>query len=470
MSPSGAQPAEPYSPRRRTALVLAGTGTAGAYHAGVLRALDEAGVKIDVAAGCGIGAIGALFAAVDGAQWLWNEKGFWRRAAVSNLYPWRPAVRLAAGALAVAVAVVAIPIAAMAAGLVVFPLDFVLKMVGVSAASGLANRFLVFLQSAFSPEALPTWLPRIVVLVLALAAVAAFVGGWVGDSKRRKRGWIWWRAVRPPLSSRSAVAHCWSVVWDLLRGAAQLKQPSEAELGRRYTEVLAENLGQPGFRELVFTVHDLDARRDLIFALVGEDRRRDLVRRRTTEAAEARRAEVIDLAGMARDHLPDGVAGSLAIALATDPHDLAFAPDEYWRGETHRVCDRPASVARLVDELANLSVEQILLVSAAPETPGPHALARPRIDAKGRLGEYLLSFEAAAIRDVGGSGIHGSPKMFLIRPEHNPVGPFDFGGGFDDRSDRRQGLSELMARGYEDAYHQFIEPVLGASGERVGKR
>ena len=27
-----------------------------------------------------------------------------------------------------------------------------------------------------------------------------------------------------------------------------------------------------------------------------------------------------------------------------------------------------------------------------------------------------------------------------------------------------------MSRGYEDAYHQFIEPVVGASGERVGQR
>ena len=34
--------------------------------------------------------------------------------------------------------------------------------------------------------------------------------------------------------------------------------------------------------------------------------------------------------------------------------------------------------------------------------------------------------------------------------------------------DRRQPLGELMNRGYEDAYHQFIEPVVGASGERVG--
>ena len=60
-----------YSPQLRTALVLTGTGTAGAYHAGVLRALHEAGVKLDVIAGRGVGVIGALFAAVDGAQRLW---------------------------------------------------------------------------------------------------------------------------------------------------------------------------------------------------------------------------------------------------------------------------------------------------------------------------------------------------------------------------------------------------------------
>jgi len=42
-------------------------------------------------------------------------------------------------------------------------------------------------------------------------------------------------------------------------------------------------------------------------------------------------------------------------------------------------------------------------------------------------------------------------------------------GGFDDRSDRRQPLGELIARGYEDAYHQFIEPIVGGSGERVGQ-
>ena len=49
------------------------------------------------------------------------------------------------------------------------------------------------------------------------------------------------------------------------------------------------------------------------------------------------------------------------------------------------------------------------------------------------------------------------------------IDAFDFNGGFDDRSDRVQPLAELMTQGYEDAYHQFVEPVVGASGDRVGQ-
>ena len=55
-----------YSPKRRTALVLTGSGTSGAYHAGVLKALDESGVKIDLVVGSGVGAVAAAFAAVAG--------------------------------------------------------------------------------------------------------------------------------------------------------------------------------------------------------------------------------------------------------------------------------------------------------------------------------------------------------------------------------------------------------------------
>ena len=254
-------------------------------------------------------------------------------------------------------------------------------------------------------------------------------------------------------------------MWDLVRGATQLKGPTPAELGRRYAEMLTENIGQPGFRELIITAHDGDAHRDLLFALVAEHRRRDLVRRATSEAADVRRAEVFDLAGVARDHLADAVAAALSIPLATEWHAVTFAADAYWRGETHRLGDRPASLIRLIDELIDLGAEQIVLVSAAPELPGPHALASPRLDGRGRLGEYLQSTEAAIVRDA--TTTTEGVRIFTVRPAHNPIGPFDFSGGYDDRSDRRQGLAELINRGYEDAYHQFIEPVVGASGDDV---
>ena len=43
----------------------------------------------------------------------------------------------------------------------------------------------------------------------------------------------------------------------------------------------------------------------------------------------------------------------------------------------------------------------------------------------------------------------------------NPIGPLDFEGAYDERSDRYQSLGELLDRGYEDAYRQFVEPIVG---------
>jgi hypothetical protein len=55
----------------------------------------------------------------------------------------------------------------------------------------------------------------------------------------------------------------------------------------------------------------------------------------------------------------------------------------------------------------------------------------------------------------------------VICPSHNPVGPFDFTGAYDEASDRRHSTDELMEGAYEDAYRLFIEPVVGASGEHL---
>jgi hypothetical protein len=113
-------------------------------------------------------------------------------------------------------------------------------------------------------------------------------------------------------------------------------------------------------------------------------------------------------------------------------------------------------------------VEQIVLVSGAPDAADPHALAHVRLDGRGRVGEYLQSLETAQAADLAQHGSWMPARMYQIRPAHNPVGPLDFRGGLDDRSERRVPVAELMALGYKDAYQQFIEPVLGASGEGIG--
>jgi hypothetical protein len=41
------------------------------------------------------------------------------------------------------------------------------------------------------------------------------------------------------------------------------------------------------------------------------------------------------------------------------------------------------------------------------------------------------------------------------------------GGAYDRASDRHCTLTDLVERGYEDAHRLFIEPALGAAGERV---
>jgi hypothetical protein len=458
----GASPShafEPYSPRRRTALVLTGTGTAGAYHAGVLRALHEAGVKIDLVAGRGIGAIGALFVAVDGAPCLWDEKGFWRAATVSSLYGWRTGPRVVAAAIGTAFAIVAVPIAVVALGLLVFPIDFVLKMVGAGGASGLVGTYVRVAQAAFAPEGLPTWLPRLALLDLAAAAVFLLVDGWSADA-RAPRGPLWWRALRAPLSVSRIVGRTWQALWDLLRGAAQLKQPPAEDLARRYIEVLSDNLGQPGFCELLITVHDLDARRDLIFALLGESRRRELIRRPTTAADESRRAEVLDLAGTGREHLVDAVAGSLSIPLLTEPRAITFAAEATGAGNAPAVRStrQPDSSDRRADRPRR----------AADRAGRGHSKPSDRASPPGstaRPPRRVRSRQAAVLHDA--TTTTAGVRIYTVRPVHNPIGPFDFQGGFDHRSHRYQSLAELMAQGYEDAYHQFIDPVVGASGERI---
>lgn len=465
----GDTPDRAYSTRLRTALVLTGSGTAGAYHAGVLRALHEAGVRIDLVAGRGIGAIGALFAAVDGGAKLWEPGGIWRRPSIRAAYGWRPSLKAAGWALVAAGLLLSVPLLLFAAGVLVAVAGVLLWLVGLTGAqTAMTSWYARSLDALFAPTALPTVLPRLIVLslIVALAVCAGMLVSRImhAPARRRVGRGRFWQLLGAPLSTTSLVDATVSELWNLIRGAAPIAAPPVSELGRRYAELLAENLGQPGFRELLLVAHDMDAGRDLVFALLGTPHRARFFGR---PADTNRSSEALDLGGLGRDHVVDALAAALALPVATEPHLIRYAIDGPWRGEAHRLCDRPGALPRLLEEAAAAGAEQVIVLSAAPLPSHAHELRSGRGDLRGHAGEQLGSFETAALHDAAELAPGRFAGVYFIRPVHNPVGLFDFGGSDDERSDRRFTLSELVDRGYEDAYRQFIDPVVGASGDRM---
>ena len=448
-----------------------GTGADGAYHAGAMRAIQEAGVKVDVVGGRGIGAIAAVLGAVDGGAQLWDSHGFWRSPAVDTFYRWRwPFAVLRWLGLAL-ITVLAIPAAVILLGLIVYPIALLLGMAGLAVGAYFVEGFVWTLGRAFSPPALPTWIPRLAALfsiaALLVLGIGAWLAWWRSPLYRRSSGNRMWTLLGSPVDASAAIHHATETVWRLLKGGAEIKTPQADDLSRRYSELLAENLGQPGFRELLLVVHDLDANRDLVFGLVRDPYRRMLFPAPGGVSA-TRRAEAHDLTSGTQGFLADVLAAALTLPGVSEARLIRFTPDAYWRGETHRLVDRPASTGRLLEEAAAAGAEQVIVVAATPEPPGPHELRPPRLDGLGRVGEQIASAEASALSDALRHLHHRFQGVYLIRPSHNPIRPLDLTGAYDERSDRVQPLTELMERGYEDTYRQFIEPFLGASGERIG--
>src|SRR4030095_2028933 len=139
-----------YSPSRRTALVLTGTGAHGAYHAGVLRALQEAGVKIDLIAGQGVGAGSAALAAIDGAARLWDAQGIWRSPTVPQLYTWRKPLRVAAWIGLVLITILLAPFLVLLVGLLINLVGFLLEMLQIDAGRTLVSGYSAWLQGVFA--------------------------------------------------------------------------------------------------------------------------------------------------------------------------------------------------------------------------------------------------------------------------------------------------------------------------------
>src|SRR5438477_1812626 len=474
-----------YSPRRRTALVLTGSGTSGAYHAGVLRALDESGVKLDLVVGSGIGVVAAAFGAAAGGARLYGGDGFWSDVSWSAFFRLRPALRITVLLLACSFGVFLMPVVlALVAGLL-FPLVLIVDLVSPGAAGRAGAALLI------APSLLRA--PFLAALALPIFCLcAAFLLGlgrlWLTHRKRIGETFEW---LLDPGPGRARLR---DALWAIARGPAIASRvPSEDEVGRKYVSLLSENLGQPGFRELILRTADLETGGALPFVLL-DDAHRDAFAAARSRGPRSRLEALpgaIDLRAPGCDALLfDAVMTGLLAPGVAPVRRVTFPKGGLFAGESHRLTEAGLAGGSGLAEAIAAGAEQILVVTAAPEDASPLPRRRgPRALADGVLATLERQAVEADLEWVerinrivdtlghrtedGGRGwqdpatgrVYRAVALYVIRPERRVLAPLDLDGSEDPSTEVRATTDDLLELGYRDAYRLFVEPVVGAVPE-----
>lgn len=472
-----------YSPKRRTALVFSGSGSTGAYHAGALKAIDESGVKIDLVVGSGVGALAAAFASVAGGAKLYGPDGFWSDLSWSSLYRVRTALRVAFVLLGAALVVFALPLLlAVLAGLL-FPLALIVDLV----APGAPARLLAGVGGAPLLLRAP-FLAALAAPVFALSVTAFVAAVRVFLSDRRRAGELFEAALDPS----QGLARLRRSLWEVARGTALSGSvPSPVELSRKHVALLLENLGQPGFRELIVRTCDMETGRALPFGLLQEAGRLSFAAARSKDRSQPDGAppQAIDLRGTEHAALLfDAVATGLLPPIILPPVRVAFPRGGPFPGETHRLTDASLCGGSGLREALDAGAEQVILVSGSPEQSGlrqrrrgPRALADAAIAALERQAieadlEAALRVNrmvqtlghqkddgARAWQDPETGREHREFALYVVRPPARALGPLELDGALDPATEVQQTLEDLVEQGYRDAYRLFVEPVIGGT-------
>ena len=456
-----------YSPKRRTALVFTGSGTSGSYHAGVLKALEESGVKIDLVVGSGAGAIAAAYAAVDGGARLYGPGGFWERVRWRSLFRLRPAVLVVLGLLAASFVAFLLPaVLALLAGLL-----FPLVLIADRAAPGGPTRFMEGL--GVGPESLSgPYLAALAAPIFALALFALVSGVVLAMRDRRRLA----ESFESFFDVRPGQERLRRGLWEIARGAALSSgPPSEAELGRRYV-----------LKSLLCT---LTSRQDLIARMRNEWR----------ALGQLDHRNIVDVvnAGATSNGVPfyvmelllgETLVTGLLPPVALPVRRVAFPKGGPFGGQTHRLTDATLLAGSGLSEALAAGAEQVIVVSGAPETATPAARRRgpwARLDAtlsllEGQALERDIS-EAERINrmvatlghrvDDGSRGwqdpatgrLYRELALYVIRPPRRTLGPLEVGGARDPATEVVQTTADLLEQGYRDAGRLFVEPVVGGA-------
>jgi len=254
-----------------------------------------------------------------------------------------------------------------------------------------------------------------------------------------------------------------------------------------------ENLGQPGFRELILRVADLETGGPLAFVLLSAEGRHTFA----TAMAPGRRWRGEGLPG-AVDLTAEGHEGLLFPAVLTGllpPFSaglcrVAFPKRGRFPGETHRLADATLAGGCGLAEAIAAGADQVILAAPVPEAHSPgHARRGPKAamsSALATLERQAFEAELAAVErtnrmvetlghrdDVGrqawedpASGrIHRELSLYVIRPARRAIGPLELDGVEEASTEVVETLDDLLEQGYRDTYREFVEPVVGGAPE-----
>lgn len=471
-----------YSPRRRTALVFTGIGTAGAYHAGVLKALDESGVKVDLVVGSGVGAIAAAYAAVAGGARLYGPRGFWDGVGVRSVYRLRPAVSVALLLLGSSFGVFLLPLAVALVGGLLFPLVLIVDRLAPGVPSRLLGRFWAAPETLSGPYLGALAAP---IFVLSVFAIAFLARAWLREPRRFAE------RFESHLTARRGEERLRRGLWEIARGPALSKAPpSETELGKRFVALLAENLGQPGFRELILRTADLDTGGALPFVVLSDAHLAAFAsaRARGPRSRLERRAGAVDLRAPGYDvMLFDAVVTGLLPPFAAPVRRVSFPKGGLNPGETHRLSDATLAGGSGIAEALAGGAEQVIVAAVTPEAPAPAARRR---GARAVQDGALAALERQAVeRDLAGAErinrmvetlghrtedggrawqdpatgrLYRDFALYVVRPERRSLGPLELDGVRDPATEVVETTADVLEQGYRDCYRLFVEPVVGA--------
>ena len=272
--------------------------------------------------------------------------------------------------------------------------------------------------------------------VLVVGRGAGGVAGAIAPAAVAARSGGGWSARRSTPTSRPRR-------WWTRSGGSCAARPTRRGRRRRRSAAgtstcSTDNLGQPGFRE-VLVARPRPRRAPRSGRRVALARGAQPRSRRAATAPGRARPRSSTSPGRSATWSSTFCMGALRLPVATAPHLVQFPADSYWRGELHRVCDRPELAVRLVDESAAVGVEQVILVSAAPPPAAPHGLRGRPADLRGRMGEVVRSIETAAFQDAWTAAASA-----LLRRLRHPAG---------SQPDRTVRLRRRLRRGVRPPAH-----------------